>query len=300
MKSQFTLAMIVTSLFINNVYAMDADIIACNHAVEKGDAATALQLANKVLHNNKNDKEALICQGRALNAQGNTGGAIAAYKSATAQATTPLDKTIIAILSGNTYKAAKQYDQAISSYQQAISNAQADKNQQFERISQNLIGDVYFESKRYQQALDTYLAASKLVENDNDRGESFENIANTYHNMNMNDEALEYQVKAYFMNERVGTLDQYAHSSIELGRYYIINKSYKSAENVLNKIIKFAKDQGGAYYEAQGSYLLAKVNVANGDTASAKALVDHAKTIAKDTHDDALAQEIDQETQGLF
>lgn len=300
MKSQITLAILATSLFINNVYAMDADTSACNHAVEKGDSATALQLANKVLHGNKNDREALICLGRALSLKGDVEGAITAYKAATAQATTPLDKTIIAILSGNTYKKAKQYDQAIASYQQATSSAQADKNQQFERISQNLIGDTYFENKRYQEALDSYFAASKLVENDNDRGESFENIANTYYHMNKNDEALEYQVKAYFMNERVGTLDQYAHSSIELGRYYILNKNYKSAENVLNKIIKLAKDQGGAYYEAQGSYLLAKVNVANGDIAGAKTLVENAKTIAKNTHDQELDQEIDQETQGMF
>ncbi|HSI44299.1 MAG TPA: tetratricopeptide repeat protein [Methylotenera sp.] len=300
MKSQITLALLSTTLFFNNVYAMDADTSACNHAVEKGDGSTALQLAEKVLRSNKNDKEALICKGRALSLNGDTANAISTFKLATAQAATPLDKTIIAILSGNAYKKNKQYDEAIASYQLAVTNAQADKNQQFERISLNLIGDTYFEGKRYQEALDTYLAASKLVENDNDRGESFENIANTYHSMNKNDEALEYQIKAYFMNERVGTLDQYARSSIELGRYYIINKNYKSAENILNKIIKFAKDQGGAYYEAQGSYLLAKVNVANGDVAGAKTLVDNAKTIAKNTNDQALAQEIDQETQGMF
>ncbi len=297
---KFTLVLLAISLFINNVYAMDAETSACNSAVEKGDSATALQLANKVLHGNKNDKEALICLGRALSLKGDVEAAITTYKAAAAQATTPLDKTIIAILSGNTYKKAKQYNQAIASYQLAAINAKTDKNQQFERISQNLIGDTYFENKRYQEALDTYLAASKLVENDNDRGESFENIANTYHRMNKNDDALEYQVKAYFMNERIGTLDQYAHSSIELGRYYILNKNYNSAENVLNKIIKIAKDQGGAYYEAQGSYLLAKVKVAHGDIAGAKTLVENAKTIAKNTHDQELAQEIDQETQGLF
>lgn len=300
MKSQLTLVLLATSLFINNVYAMDADVLACNHAVEKGDAETALQLANKVLRNNKNDWEALTCQGRAYNAKNDAASAITSYKAAAAQASTPLDKTIIAILTGNSYKQVKQYNEAIASYQTAITNAKTDKNQRFERISTNLIGDTYFENKQYQNALDTYLAASKLVENDNDRGESYENIANTYHNMNKNDEALEYQVKAYFMNERVGTLDQYAHSSVELGRYYIIGKNYKSAENILNKLIKFAKDQGGAYYEAQGSYLLAKVNVAMGDTAAAKALIENAKSIAKNTNDSELAQEIDQETKDLF
>ena len=102
------------------------------------------------------------------------------------------------------------------------------------------------------------------------------------------------------MNETAGNLDQYSHSSIELGRYYAIEKKYTSAENVLNKIIKFAKEQGGAYFEAQGSYILAKVKVATGDIPTAKALVEHAKMIAKTTSDKALDEEIDQETKNLF
>ena len=102
------------------------------------------------------------------------------------------------------------------------------------------------------------------------------------------------------MNAASGTLDQYAHSSIELGRYYLIAKNYGSAENILNKIIKFAKEQGGAFYEAQGSYVLAKVKVAKGDTESAKSLIDNAKTIAKNTNDKELEAEIEKETAGLF
>ncbi|MEO6118169.1 MAG: hypothetical protein ABIP37_03760, partial [Methylotenera sp.] len=112
--------------------------------------------------------------------------------------------------------------------------------------------------------------------------------------------ALEYQIKAYLMNEQVGSLDQYAHSSIELGSYYTITKNYVSAENVLNKIIKFAKEQGGAYYEAKGSYVLAKVKLATGDIPAAKTLIAHAKSIAKGTNDKALDVEIDQEIKGLI
>ena len=118
--------------------------------------------------------------------------------------------------------------------------------------------------------------------------------------MNHNAPALEYEIKAYLMYENVGTLDQYAHSSIELGRYYTVEKSYVSAENTLNKIIKFAKEQGGAYYEATGSYMLAKVKVAQGDTAAAKILIEKAKSIAKSTNDKALEAEIEQQTKDLF
>jgi tetratricopeptide (TPR) repeat protein len=118
--------------------------------------------------------------------------------------------------------------------------------------------------------------------------------------LSQNDLAVEYQLKAYLMYDTAGTLDQYAHSSVELGRYYLITKSYTSAENILNKIIKFAKDQGGAFYEAQGSYVLAQVKAAKGDIETAKSLIDNAENIAKNTKDKDLQTEIEHETAGLF
>lgn len=300
MKSLITLTFISTTLLLNNVNAMDSAMSACNQAVEKGDAATALSLSSKVLSKNKNDKDALICQGRALSAQGDLSGAVTSFKAAIDNSVDVFDKTVASILMGNAYKVARQYDQATASYQQSLAFAQADKNQKFERISQNLIGDAYFSDKKFEQALAAYTLANKLSANDNERGESFENIALMHHRLGQHDSALEYQIKAYLTHEKVGTLDQYAHSSIELGRYYTLTKNYLSAESTLNKIIKFAKEQGGAYYEAQGSYLLAKVKVATGDVESAKALVQNAKLIAKNANDNALEQEINQETQGMF
>ena len=118
--------------------------------------------------------------------------------------------------------------------------------------------------------------------------------------MNQHDLALEYQIKAYVMHAAVGTLDQFAHTSVELGRYYLLVKNYVSAENTLNKILKFAQEQGGAYYEAQASCVLAKVKVATGDIPAAKTLIENAKAIARNTNDTVLAEEISKETQGLF
>lgn len=300
MKLQITLSSILIALFFNNVYAVTPEINTCNQAIEKGDAATALTQANKLLSNNKNDKDALICQGRALAIKGDLNGALATFKLADAQSTDAFDKTISTLLIGNTYKSLKQYELAIASYEQTILNAKAAKSQSFERIGHNAIGAVYFDNNQLAQALAEYMQGSKLAANDNERGESFERIALTHHILNQHDLALEYQIKAYLLHVSVGTLDQYAHSSIELGRYYAIVKNYVSAENTLNKIIKFAQAQGGAYFEAQGSYVLAKVKVATGDITSAKALIEHAKSIAKNTNDKALDEEINQETQGLF
>lgn len=300
MKLQITLTSLFISLFINNVYAVSDDAFACNKAYEQGDLANASSLAVKALNANKNDRDALICQGRTYSAQGNLESALTAFKSADKFSADAYDKTVIVLITGHAYKNAKQYEQAISSYQQSLKHAGLATNKPFERASHFGIGNVYFETKQYASALESYLAASKLDANDNERGESFERIALTYHLLDQHELAVEYQVKAFIMHEKSGTLDQFAHSSIELGRYYAAVKNYASAENTLNKIIKFANEQGGAYYEAKGCYVLAQVKAAEGDMDSAKALIEKAKSIAKNTNDADLADEITKETQDLI
>ena len=300
MKLQTTLALIFSILFFNNVYAISPEVAACNQMLAKGDLKAALAQANALLKNDKNDKDALICQGRVLSANGDLDAALAAFKLADAQSADTYDQSIIALLSGHAYNSAKQYTLALANYQQTVVLARAAKNQSFGFMANNAMGDIYFQTQQYPLALAAYLAANKLTANDNERGESNEKVALTYHTLNQTNLALEYQIKAFIMLAAVGTLDQYAHSGIELGRYYTIEKNYVSAENVLNKIIKFAKEQGGAYYEAQGSYMLAKVKAATGDTDAAKGLVDYAKLIAKNTHDKALDEEISHETQNLL
>lgn len=300
MKLQVTLSLFFITLFLNNVYAGSQEAIACKTALDKGDAVTALKHAEKAISNNNKEVEALICQGRALAFSDKLAAALASFKQADILSNDAFDKTISSLLIGRTYNSLNQKDQAIASFQQTLVNAKAAGNIGFERVGHNAIGDVYFASKQYEQALTEYMAGTKLAANDNERGESYEKVALTHHKMNQNDLAVEYQLKAYLMHDTAGTLDQYAHSSVELGRYYLVTKSYTSAENILNKIIKLAKEQGGAFYEAQASYVLAQVKVAKGDDATAKELIENAKSIAKNTKDKELEAEIAQETSGLF
>jgi len=300
MKLQTTLISIFIILFLNNVYAANSEALTCKTALDKGDALAALKLAEKALSNNNKASEAYICQGRALMVMAKIDLALSSFKQASTLSTDSFEKAVATLLIGRAYRALNQDELAIESFQQAAENAKAASNKTFERLAHNAIANVYFEGSQYAKALGEYMLASKLAENDNERGESYENIALTHHKLNQNDLAVEYQLKAYLMHDTAGTLDQYAHSSIELGRYYVITKSYVSAENILNRIIKFAKEHGGAYYEAQGSYVLAQVKAAKGDLTTAKSLIENAKLIAKNTDDKALDAEIEHETAGLF
>lgn len=300
MKIQLTLTTLFMSLYLNNVYAISDDAHACNKAYEKGDLDAAVKLAAKALSVSKSDRDALMCQGRTYSAQGNLTLALTAFKSAEQLASDAFDKAVVALVTGHAYKNASQYEQALASYQQSLKQAGIAKSKAFERVSHIGIGNVYFETKQYASALESYLTAHKLDANDNERGESYEKIALSYHLMEQHDKALEYQLKAYFMHDKSGTPDQYAHSSIELGRYYAATKDYRGAENALNKIIKFAHDQGGLYYEAQGYCVLAQVKAATGDMQSAENLIGKARAIAKSTNDQELDEEITKETTGLI
>ncbi|NOT15036.1 MAG: hypothetical protein HOP21_05560 [Methylotenera sp.] len=300
MKLQATVVLTLLALNFNHAFAMSPEAIECNLAYEKGDFAKAMTLSEKALRQNKQDREALICKGRTLSANQDLNAALATFSAADALSTDALDKTVIALVISQAYKAAGQYETAIAQYQQTITAAQKAKHIGLERAAHSAIGDIHMINKQYATALTDYLAANKLDNNDNERAETNEKIAATYHALTQYAQAVEYQIKAVIMQDKSGTLDQFAEASILLGRYYADDKSYANAERALNKIIQFAKDQGGAYFEAKGRYQLAKVKAAIGDMAAAKSQIEQARLIAKNTKDVALDAEITQETQGLL
>ena len=300
MKLGKALTLLSTTLFLNTVYAASDNASSCNKAYEQMDLVSAATFASKALSINQHDKDALICQGRVLSVQGKLDDALSSFKLADQESKDAFDKTIIALVTGHAYKDAAQYEQAVASYERSLEQAKIARSKAFERVAQQSIGNVYLKAMQYESALTSFLAANTLSANDNERGESYESVAQTYHLLGQHDSALEYQIKAFLMHEKAGTLDQYAHSSIELGRYYAAVKNFVSAERTLNKIIKFAKDQGGAYYEAYGYCILAQVKSATGDLVTAKKLIEQAKQIAKTSNDQALAEEIEKEAQGVI
>lgn len=162
MKIEITLILILNLLFINNLYAKSAEAIACQSALEKGDVTAALAQANKALSANKNDGDALICQGRGLAANDDFAGALAAFKQANTQAMDAFDKTVASMLMGNTQKQLKQYDEAIASYQAASAQAKAGKVPAYERAAYNAIGNIYALKQDYKSALAQYELGSLL------------------------------------------------------------------------------------------------------------------------------------------
>ena len=300
MKLEKTLITAFILMVFNDALAGNYSASECNKLLNAGNTPAAIDYSKAMLSINGSDKDALLCQGRAYYAADDLNKALVAFELAEKNSNNELDKIVAVFLKANASYAMKQKDQALASYQKALKQSQMIANKAMERLALNAIGDISNNDKDYQAALEWYFQGFKLAANDNERGESAEKVAGAYHALNKDDLALEYQIKAYLMHDRVGTPDQYAQSSILLGQYYAIVKNYDNAEKTLNKLIKFANEQGGEYYEAKASYVLAKVELARGDTEKATKLIDKAKLIAKRTHDAALEKEIEKEIQGLF
>jgi len=297
MKIQTTLTIFINILFFISFSANSAEVstevTACNDAIKKGEAQMALTQAEAILNKNSVDYEGLLCKGRALSLQGYYPEALATMEQAVKSVNDTFSQIITHILIGNLHQTNQQPVAAIASYKRSLAICEKTANNTYKRINHQLIGDVHFKLNDLNEALDSYSISTHLANNDNERTESFERLAKTYHALVNHDKAIEYQLKAVMMQKQAGSLTAYADSSLLLGQYFFDAKEYGHAERNYKKLAEFAKTNGGAYYEAKANFHLAETLFANGDQTAAKALFIDAANLAKKIGDQALVDEID-------
>ncbi len=297
MKLENTLTKLITILFILSSNLNAAEVtdqsVACTQALNQGDFAKAIVISSAILKTNVDNRDGLLCQGRALGAQGRYAEALNALEQSLKQAKSGFDQIISYLLMGNLHKENKNNAQALASYEKSINISKEEKNDKFTRINHNLIGEVYADTKDFNAALASYLAGEKLAYNDNERADNFERIASTYSTLARHDEAIEFQVKAILMQKKSGTLDQYANASLEMGRIYIAAKELQNAEKTYTKLVQFSQENGGAYYEVKANMGLAQTKLAMGDAATAQTLLINAQKMAKTLGDSDLIAEVD-------
>jgi tetratricopeptide (TPR) repeat protein len=288
-----TFILLILLSFNVNADNISDKVSACKQAIEKGNFKASLNLANEILKLEKNNRDGLLCKGRALGAEGNYKEGLNALELAAKNSQVGLDEIIAYIFIANLHKNNQQYGEAIASYDKSLNLSRASKNDKFARINLNFIGDTHVNNHDLNAALTSYLEGSKLAMNDNERAESFERIAATYSALKQQDLAIEYQLKATLMQQKSGTLDDYANASYTLGQAYLSAKEYDAAEKTYAKLLQFSKDNGGAYYEAKASYGVAQVLAAKGEIDNAKNKFAEALKIAKNIGENDLVTEID-------
>lgn len=273
------ISLILLSITINAA-EVDPQIIACNAALNNQQYDAAVIKANVAIKQKALASQGHMCKGRALLALGKEDEAKTEFLAAEKNAASDFDKTVANLLLGNWEKGRQHYQEAIKLYEIALDFAKKDSNRNFTRVSYNLIGDTYGLLNDHVTALKYLEEGEQLAMNDNERADSYERIAACYQAQQQFENAVKYQVKGISMQQKAGTLDQYAEANLTLGQIYTQGKDFANAEKTYTKLIKFSQDNGGAYYEAKTNIYLAQTKLAQGDSDAANALLAQAKTIA--------------------
>lgn len=284
MKIQSTLILLTITLFSMSfnahAEAPSKAVADCNDAVNKGDSAAAIKLSEGILKKNSADHEGMLCKGRALALDGKVADALASFEQAIGATEDTFVHTVTYILIGNLHTRNGNTTEAVASYQKSLDICAKEGNQTYTRINYNLMGEAHSSAKDLHSALDNYKMSVRIANNDNERADSFQRLAKTYDALGDHDKAIEFQVKAVVMQKKAGTLTEYADSNLALGQYFMNAKNFSEAERTYEKLAKFAKANGGAYYEASANFHLAEAKAANGDTKTAKALMTSALDLA--------------------
>ena len=253
---------------------------ACYTALEKDKPQEALTSADNQLRADPVNREVLLCKGRAHSELKQYDEGLVALQAAEKLSTRTTDHVIALLMIGNLQKEAGKLPEAVASYNKALDDAKANNDKSLQRLALNVIGLTQVEAGQMKEALHNFELGVPLAANDNERSENYGHLAAAHSRLGNHDQAIEYQIKAMLMLERVGEPDEYANAGLELGRFYMAAKMYDQAETTINKILKFARDNGSAYWEARSNYMLGLNKVEQGD-------IDAGRTLLLDAHHNA-------------
>ncbi len=287
MNSKLTLTLILNLLIINESMAKDAALEKCDSAVQNQQYAQAIQVAEQ----HASQAEFWLCKGRAQSALAQNAAAQQSFKQAISLKPTGLDLISAYMLLGNAQLEAKTHEAALDSYLQALKLSEQQNMRRYARVAHNLIGEAYFEVGQYAESIKSFETGEKLAMNDDERADSYIHEAMVYQQLQQADKAIEYQLKGVMMLRKSGTPDQYAEASLTLGKLFAAKKDYASADKTYQRLMEYAHDNGGEFYEAKTAIYWAESKRAQGDAAGAASLVKQAETMAaklKDAELDAL------------
>jgi tetratricopeptide (TPR) repeat protein len=290
-------AFILVLISLTTCFAIADDAIlpgqTCDQMLKSGaNFADAVAIAETRLRIAPDDRDTWLCLGRAKGELGEQNAALTALQTAEKLSKTPVERIVALTTLGNQYQTDKAYTLAIDNYQQSLSIAREQKNARMQRINLNLIGESMQEEGNTAGALEQYQQGMKLAANDNERADSDARVAAAHSLIGNHDKAIEYQLKAMLLQERVGDLDHYANANIELGRICLVAKQYADAEKWLNKFLVSIAESGAFYWEAQGRYMLGKVKAARGNTAEAADQFKQSRSLAEKIGAQQLLKEI--------
>lgn len=287
MNSKVTLLLLLNLLILNETFAKDAALDACDVAIRNRQYDQAISIAEQ----HADLSESWLCKGRAQSALNQNVAAQESFRQAIARKPAGLELISAYMLLGNAQLAEKAHAVAIESYQQALKLSEQQEMRRYTRIAHNLIGEAYFDMGQYAEALKSFETAEKLAMNDDERADSYVHEALAYQQLQQTDQAIASQLKGVMMLRKSGTPDQYAEASLTLGQLFASKKDFAGAGKTYQRLMEYAQENGGVFYEAKTAIYWAEVKRAQGDTAGADQLIKQAEAIAGQ-YKDAELQEL--------
>ena len=246
-----TLLILFTLFFCDNLFPKDKSSI-CSSYLEAANYELAFKEANLILTKKNNNFDALYCRGQAnfkLNHYEEAINDFSILKNKADHEDIRLMSTLMLVAS---MKNLERYDAAILEIESTL---KTNKNKTFGRLLYNNLGDIFFEMNQLDNSLDYYGKALKLASNDNERAENYSQIASVYNSKSEYLKAVDFEIKANLGYERLGLLDLYAQSSLNLATYHLRNNDLISAEKSILKFEKFSRENGGLYFLSRALFI---------------------------------------------
>ena len=248
MIKQLTLILSFILLYSNNIFAYNVNN-ECEKQLNKGKFEEALKAANSV----KDKYDSNFCKGKANFRLRNNDQAIKDFEIAEKEASIQADQMQAILFKGITQRDSGDFKGSNKTFTYGFQTAELGNSKylQYEHRFLYQLGINMLRTKEFLDAQDYYTRALVLASNDNERAVCYEGLAQTYFYRNKASKAVEYGLRATLMFQKTGMLGEYADSSIELSRYYYLDKNQTKAIETLKKLEKFCIDNGGEYYLAK-------------------------------------------------
>ncbi len=266
----------------------------CNEAHRTGHYEQAVGHAEAALRLQAS-ADAWLCLGRAQGGLGRHEAALQALNRAEQASATPLQRMVALTLLGDQHAAAGSHEVARSHYQSSLEAARQAGNRRFQAINLNRIGDALAAAKDHTAALTQYRQGLDLAGNDNERAKSHARIAAAHHALAGHDLAIEHQIKAVLLQERMGSLADYAEAMLALVRYCLAGRAYRDAERWLGRLIPVTTLNEAPYWEARARALMAETQAALGNAEAAAAELAQARALAEKAGDQEFLQQFDRQ-----
>lgn len=267
MIKQTTLALSFIILFSNNLFAYNVNN-ECEKKLNKGKYEEALKAAKSV----KNQYDSNFCMGKANFQLRNNDQAIKDFELAEKEAVIQADQMQAILFKGITQRDSGDYEESNKTFIYGFQTAELGNSKylQYEHRFLYQLGINKLRTKEFLDSQDYYTRALVLASNDNERAVCYEGLAQTYFYRNKASKAVEYGLRAALMFQKTGMLGEYADSSIELSRYYYLDKNEPKAVDTLKRLEKFCIDNGGEYYLAKTLIAQVELYTKMGDKEAAK------------------------------